>query len=288
MICIPLTTNHIYCQKYIDFMGLELKVPERLVRYVTQRETISIEDVMRDFNVSRITAKNYLSRLARMELVKRIGRGLYQQGKGPTATVDLSPELSKLSKVLREHFRMAELKVWSIGMLADYAHYTVGKDLVFVETDKVLSASIRDALIERGYHAVLRPENRDFREYAYYDWKPVFILERREEYGLVRLGDSFVLTPERIWLDLYYFITRKELSFPPSELGVMFANMLRRDGINFNRLLRYAQRRKLRDEMVIFLYSLKQSSLLSIPDDILVGRKGVLRAIREMVDGARE
>jgi len=263
-------------------------VPEKLVKYVAQRETISIEDVMRDFNVSRTTAKNYLSRLARMELVKRIGRGLYQLGKGPTATVGLSPELSVLSEVLRERFPMAEFSVWSLGMLADYAHYTVGKDLIFVETDKMFSASIRDALIERGYHAVLRPESKDFREYAYYDWKPVFVLERRERYGLVRLGDDFVLTPERIWLDLYYFITRKELSFPPSELGVMFVNMLRRDGINFNRLLRYAQRRKLWDEMIIFLYNLKESLHLPIPENILVGRKGVLRAIREMVEGARE
>ena len=95
-------------------------------------------------------------------------------------------------------------------------------------------------------------------------------------------------TPERVWLDIYHLITRKELSFSPGELGLIFANMLRKEGVNFNRFLRCAQRRNLRDEMIIFLYSLKQSSQLPIPDRLLVGKKEVLMVINEMVEGARE
>jgi len=269
-------------------MAPESSVPQKVVEYVTKRETISVEELMQDLNVSQITAKNYLSRLAKMDIVKRTGRGLYQVGKGTTATVKLHPELTRLAQDLRKHFPMARLAIWSINMLADYAHYAIGRDLIFVETDKILSASIRDALIRKGYHAVVHPENRDFREYAYYDEKSILILEKNEEYGLVRLGDIFIPTIERIWLDLYYFITRKELSFAPSELGTIFTNMLRKEGVNFNRLLRYARRRNLRDEIIIFLYSLKQSSQLSIPDNILVGRKEALKIIKEMVEGATE
>jgi len=269
-------------------MGPELPVPQKVVEYVTRHETISVEEVMQDLDVSRTTAKNYLSRLAKMDIVKRIGRGLYQVGKGATATIRLSPELSLLAHDVRERFPIVQFTIWSANILADYAHYAVGRDLIVLETDKILSASIRDALMERGYRTILNPEKRDFREYAYSSEKTIFILERSEKYGLFEVDGILVPTPERAWLDIYYLITRKELSFSPGELGSIFANMLRREGVNFNRFLRYAQRRNLRDEMIIFLYSLKQSSKLPIPDVLLVGKKEALKTINEMTEGAKE
>jgi len=269
-------------------MGPQSPVPQKAVKYATRHETISVEQIMQDLNVSRITAKNYLSRLAKMDIVKRIGRGLYQVGKGSTATVRLSPELSLIASYLRERFPIAQFTIWSINMLADYAHYAVGRDLVVLETDRILSPSIRDALIERGYRVILNPESKDFREYAYYSDKAIFILERSEKYGLLEVENLFIPTPERIWLDIYYLITRKELGFSPGELGVIFANMLRKEGVNFSRLLRYAQRRNIRDEVIIFLYCLKRFSQLAIPDTLLVGKKEALKIIDEMVGGARE
>jgi len=267
-------------------MGSESSVPQKIIDYAMKQETITLEDIIQNFNVSRTTAKNYLSRLAKMDIVKRIGRGIYQVGKGTTATAELSPELSRLAQDLKRSFPMAKFVIWSINMLADYAHYAIGRDLTVIETDRILSPSMRDTLIQKGYHAILNPEKRDFQEYAYYGEKSVFVLERNEAYGLSKLDETIVPTPERIWLDIYYFITRKGLSFSPGELGLIFTNMLRKEGVNFNRLLRYARRRNLRDEIIIFLYNLKQSSPLLIPDNIFTGKKEAVEIIKEMVEGA--
>ena len=269
-------------------MSPESFVPDKIIDYIRKQETISIDDIMRNFNVSRLTAKNYLSRVAKMDIIKRVGRGLYQRGKGATAVVELAPEVSQLAQYIQECFPMASFVVWSLDMLSDYAHYLIGRNLIFFETDRLLSASIRDALIKKGYRAVLNPEKKDFLEYAYYNEKLIFVIERKEEYGLDRSGNFLVPTPERLWLDLYYFVTRKEFSFSPNELGIIFANMLDKEGVNFNRLLRYASRRKIRDEVIIYLYSLKKLSQLPIPDNVLVGRKEALETIEEMVKGATD
>ncbi|KON30186.1 hypothetical protein AC482_04490 [miscellaneous Crenarchaeota group-15 archaeon DG-45] len=259
-------------------------VPDRVLQYVSGREIVSIDDLVSGLGISRLTAKNYLSRLVGMELARRIGRGLYQVGGEEAVGVELNPALSGLVDALRERFPMADFVVWSLSMLADYAHYALGRDLFFVEADRLISASVRDFLLEKGYHAVLKPDKRNFREYTFYSEKPVFVLEREEKYGV----GGFVPTPERIWLDLYYLITRRELSFSAGELGTIFMNMLRREGVNFNRLLRYAQRRRLRDEMIVFLCSLRESYPGVIPEEVLAGRKGALEYIEEMVEGARE
>lgn len=269
-------------------MGPEVPVPQKVVEYVSRHETISIEEMMQDLDVSRTTAKNYLSRLVKMGVIKRIGRGLYKVGKGSTVTVRLSPELLHIANHLRQRFPMAQFTIWSINMLAEYAHYAVGRDLIVIETNKILSPSIRDVLMEQGYHAILNPESKDFREYAYYRDKTIYIMERSEKYGLLEAENLLIPTPERIWIDIYYLITRKELSFSPAELGRIFANMLHREGINFNRLLRYAQRRNIRDEMIIFLCDLKRCTKLAIPDTLFVGKKEAPKVIDEMVEGAKE
>jgi hypothetical protein len=259
-------------------------VPDNVLEYISKREVVSVDDLASDLDVSRLTARNYLSRLVGMELARRIGLGLYKVGREEAVGPELNPEVSKLVDVLRERFPMADLVVWSLSMLSDYAHYAIGRDLMFVEAGRVISGSVRDFLLERGYHAVLNSEKRDYREYALYGERLVFVLEREERYGI----EGSTPTLERIWLDLYYLVTRKELSFPAGELGTIFVNMLRRDGVNFNRLLRYAQRRGLRDELVVFLYRLRESYPGLIPEEALAGRKGVLEIIEEMVEGGIE
>jgi len=200
-------------------MGNESSVPQKITDFVTRRETVTVEDLMQNFNVSCITARNYLSRLAKMDVARRIGRGLYQVGREPTSNVELPRELLVLAQDLKRRFPMADFVTWSINMLADYAHYAISRDLIVVETDKTLSASVRDALIQKGYHATLNPEKRDFREYADYSEKSIFVLERNETYGLLKFEGLCIPALERIWTDLYYFVTRNELNFSPGELG---------------------------------------------------------------------
>lgn len=271
-------------------MSYESSVPNKVLQYITERETVSTEDIVRDLKVSPISAKNYLSRLARMGTLKGISRGLYQLRKGDSVSIKLSPELSQLAQEIRERFPMGNFVIWSLSMLADYAHYSISRDIVFIETSKLLSASLRDALMTKGYHVILLPEDRDFREYAHYKERPLFILERKELYGLAWLDGNFVPTLERIWVDMFYFITRQQLSFDPSELGTIIANIINREGMNFDRLLRYAGRRGLFREVLILLYELKRSdSRVSrkIPDNALIGRRETMDTILGIAYGAK-
>ena len=199
-------------------------VPSRVLDYISKREFVSTDDLMDDLNVSRVTAKNYLSRLESLDMIKRVGRGLYKVGGGKTAEVELNPRIMKLSQTLKDRFQFADIVVWSLSMLSDYSHYAIGRDLMFIEADKTLSGSIRDYLREQGYNPILKPEKRDYREYANYPGELAFILERGERYAV----KGYTPSPEKVWLDVYYMVTRKGLGFSPGELGVIFADMLYR------------------------------------------------------------
>lgn len=268
----------------------ESSVPTKIVDYVKKKQVVSISDVAQTFGLAETTAMNYLSRLSTMGEIKGIGRGLYQVGKTQGITLTPSAALAKIAKELRDAFPMAEFTVWSLQMLSDYSHYMIGKDLMFIEISKMMSASTRDTLISKGYKAVLQPEKRDFQEFTYYPQVPIFILERKELYGLTGFEGYLVPTPERIWADIYYFSTRKGFVFDPFELGLIFAAMVERGGINFDRLLRYSGRRGIYREVLIFLYELMKSNSIigkTITERVLFGRRETFDTIASMVEGAR-
>ncbi len=222
--------------------------------------------------------------------VKSIGGGIYQVGKGKRATMRAGAALTTVAKKLQEAFPMAEFAVWSLQMLSNYSHYMIGRDIMFVEVSKMLSASVRDELISKGYRAVLQPERRDFREFASYKEAPIFILERKERYGLVKVDGILVPAPERVWADVYYLSTRKDLAFDLSELGLIFAAMVDGGAINFDLLLRYSGRRGVYREVLIFLYELMKSDPVAgkkIAEYAILGRRGSVDTIATMVEGAR-
>lgn len=272
-------------------MGYGASVPQKILQYIDDKQTVSIRDIARIFRLKHTTAKIYLSRLARSGSIKKVGRGIYQIGKGEPIVMRPSPELAKIASELREAFPMAKFAIWSLQMLSGYSHYMIGKDVAFIETTKMLSASMRDVLASKGYRTVLKPGKRDFQEYTHYPDRPIFILERKEQYGLTVFEGNLIPTPERIWADVFYLVTRKNLTFDPFELGVIFSAMVDREGINFSRLLRYAERRGIFREILIFLYELMKSNSKvgkRITENILLGRRETLNIIIAMIEGARK
>lgn len=268
----------------------ESLVPSKIVDYVREKRVISISDIALRFDLTEITAMNYLSRLAQIGEIKSIGRGLYQAGNGQGVILRPSEAVARIAKELRSAFPMAEFTIWSLQMLSDYSHYMIGKDLIFVETSEIISTSMRDTLISKGYRVVLQPEKRDFQEFAYYTQVPIFVLERKELYGLTEFEGYLVPTPERLWSDIYYFSTRKGFVFDPFELGSIFAALVDRGVINFDRLLRYSARRGLYKEVLIFLYELMKSNSIvgkSITERVLFGRRETFNTIATMIEGAR-
>lgn len=271
-------------------MSSESSVPQKVIDYINTKQIVSTKELAKNLSLTLQTTTAYLSRLAQTGEIKSIGRGLYQISKGETVIMKPSPELIKIAKILRESFPMAKFAIWSLQMLSEYSHYMIGKDLVFIETSKMLSASMRDMLTSKGYRVVLQPEKRDFQEFTYYSEKPIFILERAEQYGLMTFEDNLIPTPERIWADVYYFSTRKGFAFDSFELGLIFAAMVDKGGINFDRLLRYAGRRGIFREILIYLFELMKSNSKvgkHVTEHILLGRRKTLSTIDAMVEGAK-
>lgn len=272
----------------------QILVPPKIENYVQTKQVISTKELAQTFNITETTAMNYLSRLAKTGQIKNISKGTYQTKNNKQQTTNKPPplpqDLQNIVNQINTAMPMTKITTWSLQMISNYTHYMIGKDLMFIETTKTLSNSIRDLLLSKDYRVVLSPQKRDYQEYNLYPQTPIFIIERKETYGLTQQNNYFTPMLERLWIDIYYYSTRKGLTFDSFELGLIFAAMVEQGAINFDRLLRYATRRGCFNEILLFLHELKkQNTKLNqiLNKNSLFGRQEIFKVIDAMVEGAK-
>ena len=255
-----------------------MSVPENVLEYVEKKGVVDTDKMSKDLQISSVSARNYLSRLKSSNRLIRIGKGTYRFKK-LESRLEMPLRTQRVYDIIKRRHPSGDFVIWSLGMLANYAHYEVGKDLIIIDTNKALGYRIRDLLLKEGYNAVLNPDKKAYMNYTYYDY--VFVEERLERF-LVR---GNLPEPERLLVDVYFSITRKKLNFSPYELGVILGNALRLRDIDVPRTLTYASRRGVGTEWTIILYEAKKQTGGSIEDFYKKVKK---ETIDEIIQGATE
>jgi hypothetical protein len=255
-----------------------MSVPENVIEYIEKRRVVEADQMSKDLQISNISARNYLSRLKSNNRMIRIGKGTYRL-KRHENRLEMPLRTQRIYNIIKQEYPSGNFVIWSLGMLANYAHYEVGKDLVVVETNEALGYRIRDLLLKNGYNAILNPDKKGYMNYMYYDY--VFVEERLERF-LVR---GNLPEPERLLVDVYFAITRKNLNFSPYELGVILGNALRTGDVDIQRTLTYASRRGIGTEWTIILYEAQKQTGASIQDFYKKVKKETLD---EIIQGATE
>jgi hypothetical protein len=255
-----------------------MSVPENVVEYVEEKKDINAEQMSKDLQISIGSARNYLSRLSSNNKLVRIGKETYRVTKSDNR-LETPLRVREILNLINQRYPSADFVIWSLGMLANYAHYEVGKDLIVIETNKALGYRVRDLLISEGFNALLKPDKKAYMNYTYYDY---VLIEERLERFLVR---GSLPEPERLLVDVYFAVTRKNLNFSPHELGVILGNALRVGDIDVERLLTYSRRRGIGVEITILVYEvLKQ---MEVPLDDLI-KKVKEETFEEIIQGATE
>jgi len=266
--------NHIYCV----FCIIGMSVPENVVEYIEKMGDVDADQMSKDLQISIGSARNYLSRLKSSNRVTRIGKGTYRV-KELESRLEIPYRVQSILDLVNQRYPSGDFVIWSLGMLANYAHYEVGKDLIVIETNKALGYRIRDLLLSSGVNALLNPGKNDYMSYTYYDY--VFIEERLERF-LVR---GNLPEPERLIVDVYFAITRKKLGFSAYELGVILGNALRLGDIDVQRMLTYGSRRGIDTELTVILYEALKNNDASVED---LFKKVKKETVMEIIKGAIE
>ncbi len=83
------------------------------------------------------------------------------------------------------------------------------------------------------------------------------IFQRKEAYATVTQNRVRIPLPERMVVDLYFYITRLGFPHPPDEFGRILYNILKTKPLNVDMLRKYASRRGLREDISNLLFRMR-------------------------------
>ncbi len=266
-----------------------MNIPQSFSRYVLEREYVTVDELVSELELKEITVRNYLSRMKREGLLRRVGKGRYVVDRGVGSAPEVPEALERVLVTICEAFPQLSPVAWSSSMLSEYTHNVPGRDLFVIDVPRKAVDRLADYLASRDVLVFKDPGPDSLDSFAWSNLGVVFLFGRGETIASAPLDGFRVAMVERVWIDLYFLVTRKNLAFPLEELGVVLRNAYHSGVVSVDRMLMYSSRRGLRSEVLLILFDLGRADP-DIPTlrDILPYGERALGWIEGVVAGAME
>lgn len=193
-----------------------------------------------------------------------------------------------MDSLIKGRMPSLDFTIWSTEDLGYFTHYTLGKNAVIIEAEPQYVESLKDLLIEKGLKAIADPSRNLMRDLFDYFDQPVLLFGRKEKYATEMIDGLRRPTAERLIVDLYVFISRKDFQIPMREFGNIVREFLRAAPPNSRRLRRYARRRGVWNELesIFFLLS-RDDPELDLPPELVQNAKESVEPVLSLYEELR-
>ncbi len=175
---------------------------------------------------------------------------LFDAGRGWYATVKTSLLLNtkpveKLVSAIKKQFPLLKFSVWSTKQLQPFAHHMMTQFTSFMYTDVDAIATVGEYLKDIEYNVYLNPQQSEVDKYFEPSSSTVVMRQSVTEEPV----NGYYATFEKILVDMFLEKDRLRL-MDGAEYERVFRNLILSHRINMPRLLRYADRRKVKNTLV--------------------------------------
>lgn len=190
--------------------------------------------------------------LVKNGVLERIGRGKFRLGKTNPYVPHPSKKLVKLYHELHGFFPYATLCIWETAWLNELQQHLINKSYILVEIDKDVCESAFHKLQENKKSVFLEPSLDIMEKYVSVYDHAIIVKPLITEAPVQDVANMMVPTLEKLLVDLFcddevfYFFQGRELQH-------IWENAFRKYSIQQDRLLRYASRRRRKEEIAGFL-----------------------------------
>lgn len=229
-----------------------MTIEKRILENVKNLETFNagvIEGLLSDdASLDRARLNWYLAKLAGEGSIVRIGRGMYRvSGPNRVFLPEVSDETIILFNRVREWFPEIKMCVYEGPWISRFMHHLASNQITYVEVEKDVAETVFHRLRDSGQVTYLRPDKQMIYNYINLDQPAVFVKKLTTESPLQTMSDIQIPTLEKLLVDMYgdsdfYYLQESEYFHIMHNARIHFA-------INVSRLLRYARRRGVSDEI---------------------------------------
>jgi len=168
----------------------------------------------------------------------------------------LSEDASAILEFLQKLFPLVTFIVWETRAFNEFANHQLARNLIFVESEKLLCESLFNAVHEQSEHITLyKPVQKEIAMYSGY--VTVSVLPLTSEAPI----NGYNARLEKLLVDLFANKVLDKIISRGDYPGI-FEEAFSRYNINLNMMLRYAKRRNKADEVMSFMKH--QTSITSL------------------------
>lgn len=203
-------------------------------------------------NIKQTTVNWRVHTLVQSGVLQRIGRGKFTLGEGKIYVPEISSATKFVFKKLKAEFPFANLCVWHTSLLNEFMQHQPNRFFVLVETDKETTNSVFYFLREIKKSVFIEPTNDILEKYIVNE-KEVFIVKPLiSEAPTQNVNDVETATIEKMLVDIFC----DDVIFSAqqgAEMRTIFKEAFAKYTINQSKMLRYADRRRKKEELNQFV-----------------------------------
>lgn len=202
--------------------------------------------------MKRSTVEWRIHELRNMGVLERVGRGWYSFKKGTPYRPELEKSLKTLYRKTHEKFPYLTLCLWNTKWLNEFMVHQPGRFYQLVETDRDAIESVFYFLKELNKEVFLKPSSDILNRYAFDKKEVTIVTYLVTESPLQTIDKVPTVTLEKILVDI--FCDEKLFGAQQgTELKNIFRNAFENYIVDQPKLLRYADRRKRKQDIQEFI-----------------------------------
>ena len=196
----------------------------------------------------------YLFKLVNENVLVRTGRGTYAKVMKQVFSPQPIEEVKEVYGLLQSDFPFAKFCAYQGEIIAPLQHHLSSNRIIYVETDRDSAETVFNFLKDRNHNVYLRPDKNMIYRYVDMDSRVIFVKNLVSEAPLQEVSGVPMPTLEKLLVDIL-----RDTDFfylQGSESDRIIENAFNLYTINSNRLFRYADRRKVKKELLSILENL--------------------------------
>jgi hypothetical protein len=199
--------------------------------------------------------------LVKLGILLRIGKGKFKIGRGSFYFPEIDNKIIKVNKFIKEKFPFIQYCIWKSSSIVEFGHHIPRTNIIFVDTDRESTESVYHSLKEE-YRDVFYKPNKDLLNNYIIELKSVLIARPLVSESPLQIVKNIpTITIEKLLVDA---LADEEFEFlKGNEINYVFENAFDRYSVNFSKLIRYADRKRKKPDL---LHILKNNNLAADHD----------------------
>lgn len=227
---------------------------KKLIQNFGHQQIITSEDVknfysMLEEKLSSTTINWRIHKLAQSGIISRVGRGKYVVGSSPSFKPIVGKKERSIAKAIKKQFPFIEFCLWRTEVISELSLHQSFTNFILVEVERESMESVFHFLKDKDGKVYFKPD-KNIIENHLLELKDIVVVQNlTSEAPLQNVNNVPTVTLEKVLVDL---VSTKDLFYyyKGYEMQRIFQQAFDKYIINESKLLRYADRRKKKAEVV--------------------------------------